>query len=141
MSMLTDAKELAKQIHKGQFRRDNKTPYFNHVQSVVDLVKSIGGTEDQIIIAYLHDSIEESPKENRSALELEIEKKFGSGILSCILLLSKNETNDYHKYLQKLKSNKDALIVKICDIISNLSDDPTEKQRLKYTNALLFFVR
>jgi (p)ppGpp synthase/HD superfamily hydrolase len=53
---LRDVRALAKDIHKGQFRRDNETPYFNHLKSVASKLH----TDFEKKVAYLHDSIEDT---------------------------------------------------------------------------------
>lgn len=35
------AYEIAQKAHEGQFRRDKKTPYFNHVQDALLLASSL----------------------------------------------------------------------------------------------------
>lgn len=60
MSDLTDA-ALAFAIHAHQFQRRKYTghPYIIHPVAVANLVASVGGTEEMIAAAYLHDVVED----------------------------------------------------------------------------------
>jgi len=135
MGIIKDAAKFAEQVHNGEFRRDGKTPYFIHVQRVADLVESVGGSKTQIAIAYLHDSIENHPE--RSSLAKEIEDQFGKEVLEGVVFLTKEKPQDYEKYVEHLKTNKEALLVKVCDMVDNLSDNPTSKQKTKYARAIM----
>ena len=132
--MINAAAKFAKQVHNGEFRRDGKTPYFTHVRRVALLVESAGGSEIQIVIAYLHDSIENHPERS---LEKEIEERFGKEVLEGVLALTREKTRDYGEYIGCLKTNKELFLVKACDMVDNLSDDPTPKQKVKYVRALM----
>jgi (p)ppGpp synthase/HD superfamily hydrolase len=130
---------LAKKIHRSQFRRDGKTEYFVHLKRVAFLVKKAGGSEEQTIIAYLHDSVENSGDKNK--LKNQIREKFGKEILNSVLLLTRPKDVSYREYFRKIKRNKKILLIKLCDMFDNLSDKPTEKQKKKYLLALLELFR
>ena len=55
------AKNYATKFHKGQFRRDGKTPYIKHPAQVVKKLKKDFDIKDQYILAgaWLHDVVEE----------------------------------------------------------------------------------
>lgn len=54
-----DAMRLAWQLHAGQTRKTNQTPYIAHLLSVTALVLEYGGDEDAAIAALLHDAVED----------------------------------------------------------------------------------
>jgi len=55
-------------------------------------------------------------------------------------ILTKGEGQNYDEYLYYVKSNELAKRVKIADILSNLADDPTDKQIVKYAKALTYLM-
>ncbi len=60
LAIIRNARLLAKRVHKGQYRRDGTTPYFNHPERVASLVSWLGGTDEQVALAYLHDVLEDA---------------------------------------------------------------------------------
>ncbi len=55
------AKQCAIKQHKGQYRKNNKTPYWHHLRDVVDNLEMMGITDESILCAgWLHDSIEDT---------------------------------------------------------------------------------
>ncbi|MFH1785785.1 MAG: HD domain-containing protein [Candidatus Micrarchaeota archaeon] len=139
MSSLSKAIKLARKVHLDQFRRDGKTPYFIHPKRVAKLVKLMGGSEEQIILAYLHDVIENFNGDKNFLLS-EIKTIFGEKISKLLLLLTREKNQSYGVYLRKIRRNKTVLLVKLCDMIDNLSDDPTEKQKIKYLSVFIELV-
>ncbi len=55
----SEAVELARHAHSGQFRKGTKIPYLYHLLAVSSLVLEFGGDEDQAIAGLLHDLIED----------------------------------------------------------------------------------
>jgi hypothetical protein len=128
---------VAMNAHKGQFRRDGKTPYFNHVFDVSKRCAKYG--VDAMALALLHDVLEDNK-------EYTTEKLLISGIPQHIVdgavIMSKTEDDDYFKtYLPRVKNNELTCNVKVQDILSNLNDDPTDNQLWKYSNALVYLLR
>lgn len=134
MNMVNHAYWLARTMHTGQFRRDGKTPYFNHVHNVAQRVKKFGA--DYEIVAYLHDTIEDTKITAQDLLN----EGFDEHIVSAVQLLTKVKNQNYEDYLKQIKQNELARQVKIADMLSNLSDDPTDKQIRKYAKGLLILV-
>lgn len=126
------ARELAFKAHAGQFRRDGKTPYFNHVTAVAEALP--GHLE---AAGYLHDTLEDT---KITAMDLEA-AGIPTNIIDIVKILthSKGETNEI--YWERVLTSPDALLVKLADINHNLSDKPTDKQRTKYKKALTLFAR
>lgn len=58
-SRVLDALKLAMELHGEQRRKGTDIPYVTHLWAVAAIVGEHGGTEDQIIAALLHDSIED----------------------------------------------------------------------------------
>lgn len=128
------AYELAQKAHEGQTRRDGVTPYFNHVRDVARVAGDRFGFDDELIAtALLHDTVESGA----SIVDLELAGINGR-VVSAVLLLSLNKSISYEENIRAIKNsnNQLAIKVKIADNLSNLSDDPTDKQILKYAKSL-----
>ena len=128
--MIVTARNFAQMAHVNQYRRDNKTPYFNHVDGVARTV--IPQTPENIATAYLHDVVEDT------GYTLNDLTKIGmpSEVVDAVNRLTKTKGMDYEVYLMSVKNNPIARAVKIADINYNMNDTPTEKQKEKYTKAL-----
>ncbi|VVC06034.1 HD domain protein [uncultured archaeon] len=122
MSKLESAELFAKARHSGM-TIDDKTPYWKHLEGVVNRLKNLGITdEDLLCVAWLHDSIE-----NTVTTFDDIEQRFGSKVAVMVLALSKDKNVSTRKQEQQyIKQLKDASwevkLVKLCDISANLKD-------------------
>jgi (p)ppGpp synthase/HD superfamily hydrolase len=132
LDLIALARHIALRAHQGQFRRDGKTPYFNHVHGVATSVEP--NTPENVAAGYLHDVIEDT---NITAENL---KKMGipESVVQAVVLLTKTEGGDYMEYLNGVKNNPIARAVKIAYMNYNLSETPTEKQKEKYAKGLAF---
>jgi GTP pyrophosphokinase len=108
---------FATNAHMGQKRKNGDT-YIIHPIRVSQEVKS----EEQKIIALLHDTVEDTP----TTLD-QIRSEFGDHIAFCVDLLTHRDNEPYDSYIQRVKKHPDAVQVKIADIADNLSDAPTSK--------------
>lgn len=138
------ASTLAKAAHSNQFRRDGITPYFKHCEAVALKVyeqnfrmfaftDEIDVLDDLICIAYLHDTLEDTNLEFNDIMN-SLSYKIACGVN----LLTKTKDKSYQKYLEDIKYDKFARLVKIADMTVNLNDDPTPEQIEKYTKGLEF---
>jgi (p)ppGpp synthase/HD superfamily hydrolase len=73
-------------------------PHIHHIQEVADLVWISGGTDDEIIAAWLHDTVEDTD----TTLE-EIEKNFGKNVS---LIVDGLTDHDHFKELQLQERKK-----------------------------------
>lgn len=113
MSTLIDkAKKLAFEYHKDQRDRAGK-PYLSHLETVADglLVKD----EHYICVAWLHDIVEDH---NYPVDKIRVE--FGDEIASAVSAISKIKGEDYQDYLNRVKANEIARIVKLSDLNHNM---------------------
>ena len=61
MKKLENARKFAISKHKGQKRKDCKTPYWRHLDKVVQNLQKIGVKDDSVLCAgWLHDTIEDT---------------------------------------------------------------------------------
>ena len=135
---LSRAIKLSQFAHRKQYRRDGITPYIAHIKSVVTrIIKKHGNyNTDLIIVAYLHDVLEDSDFTEKDLSDLEFSKE----AIEAVKILTKKSNQSYQNYLKEVKQNVLAHKVKIEDMLANLSDDPTDKQIRKYSKGLLYLV-
>lgn len=130
------ALKIATEAHKGQVDKAG-VPYINHPLTVASLVD----TEEEKIVALLHDTIEDT---NITEQDL-IDYGFPNEIVEAVKLLTHNKNVPYMDYVAKIKDNELARKVKIADLTHN-SDlsrlkEITEKDKKryeKYQKALLY---
>ena len=134
--LIESARRLALTVHRGQFRRDGVTPYFSHPERVAALVSWLSGSYEQVALAYLHDVLEDAPADQKTKLESEISSTFGVRILQSLFALTHKPSEDYLDYVSRAKKDPLARLVKFADIVSNITDEPTQKQLLKYKKAM-----
>ncbi|MDP2925196.1 MAG: HD domain-containing protein [Nanoarchaeota archaeon] len=142
MDLKEKALKIAERCHKGQKRENSKDDYIEHPKRVAEMVSQITDDENIICTAYLHDVIEDAELHKPRQLT-KIEEEINSlnpEILENVRLLSHNG-EDYQEYIKKIAKNKILRIIKICDIIDNISDNPTKKQKDKYRKALVILLR
>lgn len=124
------AERIATDAHQGQFRRVGEVPYIEHPRAVVSRV---GNDPEAIVVAWLHDVLEDSEETAESLLEAGIPQQ----CVDAIVLLTKTREATYDDYLERVAESPLATKVKIADMLSNLADHPTESQIRKYAKALL----
>ena len=117
------SKQCAIQQHKGQYRKNNKTPYWHHLRDVVNNLEMMGIKDESILCAgWLHDSIEDTSFDYD-----DVSKIFGKKIAQIVSDLTKETrlpTNQQEKnYLKQLSNSSwQAKVVKFADILANVSD-------------------
>lgn len=125
-----NAHAIAVIAHNGQYRRDGVTPYLTHPQAVASRVRGDSNAE---AAAWLHDVLEDTSVTAQQLLHWDVSQE----VVDAVQLLTKTADVSYEEYIQRIKNNPIALKVKIADILSNLADQPTDKQIIKYAKALL----
>lgn len=140
LSKISKATDLAQDIHSGQYRKVSKKPYIIHPFRVYQRAKSLGLSDEIQIVAILHDTYEDAT--NREYVKQQIKSKFGDTILKYVLLLSHDKGTNYNEYVLALaKKSNIALHVKLLDMIENLLDAPSPKQKIKYFEALQYLLK
>ena len=141
-----DIKQTAYLAHMGQTRRDG-SPYITHPIAVSNIVRSYYPKNYTAqILGLLHDTLEDGPKLGHITEE-ELRQIIRGSItdprdLERIERALDLMTHDkavhprYEDYLAQVFSNPLAAIVKIADLIHNLSHNPSPRQIQKYREAL-----
>jgi (p)ppGpp synthase/HD superfamily hydrolase len=139
LPLYSRALKFADYIHRHQTRKYSGEKYLVHPLAVSFILNQWGYNKWYQSIALLHDTVEDA--ENIPKTIEFIKKYFGDKILKVIKLLSHDKSMDYSKYLLQLaKKDKDAFIIKMADMWNNLNDNPSEKQKLKYSFAIKYLL-
>ena len=128
------ALEIAFDAHKDQVDKAG-LPYIYHPFYLATQME----TEDSIIVALLHDVVEDS----HYTFE-EIESfGFSPSIISALRLLTHEDSEDYIAYIHRVKENELARIVKLADLkhnsdVSRLShmDDKARERLNRYAESI-----
>lgn len=134
--MIDIALAIAKKAHAGQVDKAG-VDYIQHPLYVASQVK----TEQEKTVALLHDVIEDS--------DVTVEDLLASGlsneVVTAVQILTKKEGQSYQEYLEKVKSNNLARVVKLADLKHNSdlsrlkSVTNTDYERVKkYKNAIRY---
>lgn len=126
-SRIVKAMDYAEMLHRGQLRRSKK-PYIIHPLRVAKLAASFQLDESCIIIALLHDTIEDTV-----ATKETVAKKFDEHIAELVEALTKIRTfskdktvvdkqSTYQRILQASAKDIRALLIKILDRLNNMRE-------------------
>ena len=117
------AKKYAIKQHKGQYRKNQKTPYWHHLRDVVNNLEMMGITDESILCAgWLHDVIEDTSFDFD-----DVSKDFGKKTAQIISDVTKEtrlpKIQQERNYLKQLSdSSWQSKVVKLADILANISD-------------------
>ena len=134
--MIDIALAIAKKAHAGQVDKAG-VDYIQHPLHVASQVK----TEQEKTVALLHDVIEDS--------DVTVDDLLASGlsneVVTAVQILTKKKGQSYQEYLEKVKSNNLARVVKLADLKHNSdlsrlkSVTNTDYERVKkYKNAIRY---
>ena len=135
-SMVDLALSIARKAHEGQLDKA-EVDYIEHPIYVASQVD----TEEEKAVALLHDVIEDSPVSAEGLLQAGLPET----VVTAVQVLTKKKEQDYQTYLETVKKNPLARVVKSSDLkhnsdLSRLSSI-TEKDRerlKKYKKAIDF---
>ena len=138
-SMVDLALSIARKAHEGQLDKAG-VDYIEHPIYVASQVD----TEEEKAVALLHDVIEDSPVSAEGLLQAGLPET----VVTAVQVLTKKKEQDYQTYLETVKKNPLARVVKLANLkhnsdLSRLSSI-TEKDRerlKKYKKAIDFLSR
>lgn len=139
-----DVYNTARMAHVGQTRRDG-SEYFSHPSQVRNIARKFY-PKDNIaqMAALLHDSLEDAPGSTVDSVE-EMEQYIKGSIqdpataeevIRVVRALTHEKGGDYLSYVVALMGDTTTLRVKLADMVHNLTDNPSPKQKAKYKSAL-----
>ena len=128
------ALSIATEAHRGQFDKAG-IDYIEHPIFVASQVDS----EEEKAVALLHDVIEDSPFTAEELLLAGLPET----VVAAVQILSKKKGQDYQTYLENVKSNSLARVVKLADLkhnsdlsrLSSVTDKDLERLE-KYKRAI-----
>jgi (p)ppGpp synthase/HD superfamily hydrolase len=139
MNRIELAQVLAHEAHDsiGQKRKYLGEPYWIHTDAVADTVASVGGTEDMIVAAHLHDVLEDVEPHKPEYGATWIDKHFGIKVLALVVELTDVYINSSfpnlnraarHKYENKRLAgiSAEAKTIKLADLINNTASIVSE---------------
>ena len=139
-----DVYATARMAHTGQSRRDG-SEYFTHPSEVRNIVRRFYPKDYAAqMAALLHDSLEDAPGNTVETVE-EMEEfirgsirnpKSGQTVIDTVKALTHEKNAPYVDYVVGLLNNPLALRVKLADMVHNLSDAPSPRQKEKYARSI-----
>lgn len=124
IDIINRAYDFAKKAHEGQLRKSGE-PYFNHVFATAKNLAELGMKAKTIAAGILHDVIEDT-----SVTEEELEKEFGSEIVSLVNGVTKLGTVRYkgierkvenlRKFFVSMAEDLRVLTIKLADRLHNI---------------------
>ena len=109
--MISKANKIIQQAFTGKVDRGGE-PYVYHLNRVARKFRNT----NNIVVSLLHDLLEDCPEWDEEKLRLE----FPDEIVDAVVCLTKVNGEPYVDYLNRVKSNDTALLVKISDLEDNM---------------------
>ena len=139
--IIDNAYTIAKKYCTAPRRGGN--PAMSHIDNVVMILDKMGITTPGVVTtAILHDVIEDchdvDPNDDSATKDVDNLAVGNTHISDAVKILTHPPEEPYAQYIDRiLKSdNYSALVVKIADIIDNVTSDPLESSRRKYKKSL-----
>jgi len=149
-SITTRAERFAELAHAGQVRRGTEQPYVEHCRRVaraaeVEIRRYLKGSsatkkeadrhvDDCVAAAFMHDVIEDA----NVTIGTVLEAGFNKAVVNLINCLTRTPNQKYDDFIADIATAwPDVKIIKICDIVDNLADEPSNAQVEKYRRALI----
>jgi len=139
-SDIQKAYNIAKEAHKGQIDKAGK-PYILHPMTVAS---NVGNDESTIIVALLHDVIEDT-----DVTIDDLRGDFSPKVLDALDCVTHRKGEDYMDYVKRAASNKIAKKVKIADLETNMdlsrlpkvTDRDIKRNENKYKPAYAYITK
>lgn len=121
-NIIPQAIEYAIELHEGQTRKDQITPYIVHPLTVGFIMARFSNINTLIVAAILHDVVEDT-----SGTLADIKEKFGEDVAYYVDLLTEDKSiADWSERkrlaIEKVSQDPTALVLKAADNLSNMQD-------------------
>ncbi|MCP4123130.1 MAG: HD domain-containing protein [Bacteroidetes bacterium] len=130
MNKIEEARQIIEQAFEGILDKANK-PYLGHLLRVHQTVLNQGASEEVQCIALLHDLLEDCPEWTEEMLL----KRFTPRVVAGVMAMTHPDEEDYLDYIERLKLNPDAVVVKLADLKDNMNmnriDMPKDKDLVR----------
>lgn len=129
MTMLKLARKLSKEYHAGQVDKAGEDYFTGHITRVVNAVE----TEDEKIVAYLHDILDDTPM----TMKMLDGMGFNDDVLFAVGRLS-HYSLTYNQRISRLTKTRLGRVVKLADLKDHLRDTSSIPDSLikRYEKAL-----
>ncbi len=143
-TLIPRASAFAYAAHRGQVRKYSGEPYINHPLEVARIVAKVGGSDEMIAAAILHDTVEDC-----DVSYMEISHNFGQEVAMLVgWLTDVSRPEDGNRLARKAmdrehsgRATPDAKTIKLADLISNtrsiVVEDPNFAKVYMAEKALL----
>ena len=140
IDMYIKAEEMAREAHRGQTDKAGKDYFESHVLPVSRMVPDEPWL---VLIALLHDTIEDT-----HITEEKLRCEFPAEVVDAVVTLTRKDGEPYEDYIERVKGNRLAVKVKICDLMQNMdltrlasvTEEDIERVE-KYSRALTSLAR
>lgn len=113
MNIVEIALSYAKEKHKGQ--KYGEEDYFEgHICKVYEIIKQVGGSETEQVVAILHDVFEDCEVDENDVINV-----FGEEVYKSCMALTRRKRERYDDYLKRVAEDDVATFVKMADISVN----------------------
>lgn len=111
MDQIQLAQQICQEAHYGQVDKAGN-PYYLHPFTVADMCE----TEEEKVVAYLHDVLEDSEYD-----EVYLRMcGFSEKVVEAVKTLTKDLDEEYMQYIDRISQNKLATAVKLADLSHNM---------------------
>lgn len=128
---IENAIAIAALAHNGQKYGDNES-YIWHSIRVANRIHRAGHDDELVIIGFLHDVVEDSDWTLERLKEMGASDRVIAGVDS----MSRRDYENYAEFIERVRENPDAVIVKVNDMEENLSQEPPPSLVKKYEKYL-----
>ncbi|MFE1438982.1 HD domain-containing protein [Streptomyces sp. NPDC058739] len=111
---LTEVEALARAAHEGQTDKAGR-PYAEHLAAVAAGVRELGGDNEQIAAAWLHDAVEDDALSERWLEEAALSRR----TKDIVLAVTKRAGEAPQEYAGRILATPGALLVKRADLAHN----------------------
>jgi len=119
---IVKAYEFSKEKHGSQIRKFSNLPYFSHPKEVARIIEDLTKDEDLIVVALLHDTIEDT-----NTTYDEIDKLFGKKVADLVTELTSDDKKSINKFgkglylgMKMSTMTPEALVIKLADRFHNV---------------------
>lgn len=129
---LKEAFQIAVEVH-GDHLDKGGDPYLFHILRVAEKME----TDEEMVVAILHDALEDCNPEDRQTLYSRICLAYGMVLACQVGLLTRDESEPYMDYIQRLAGSHVAVKVKLSDLADNMRRERLRKLAPDEANRLL----
>ena len=120
------ALNIAKELHQGQVDHCGE-PYWKHCERIAVMCQQLpGNTSEQTVYVALFHDVFEDVENGRQRLDEKFDYADKERVFNAIDVLTRREGDKYDDYFNRILSsqNRDALLVKYCDMYDHVSRLP-----------------